>query len=55
MPVVSSSVVNVPTLVVGSSLAGVIVTVTVAALESTVPSFTLKVNVSVPVAFAFGT
>ena len=40
--------------IVGSSLTAAIVTVTVAVSESIVPSFALKVNVSVPLALEFG-
>jgi hypothetical protein len=38
----------------GASFTAVIVIETVAATESAVPSFTLNVNESLPVAFAFG-
>ena len=38
----------------GASFTGVIVTVTVAVFESVVPSLTLKVKVSIPLAFSFG-
>ncbi len=51
---VSSLVVSEPLLAAGASFTGLIVTVIVATLESTVPSFALKVNVSVPLAFRFG-
>ena len=49
-----SSVVTALSLARGASLTGVIVTVTVAMFESVVPSLTRKVNVSLPVALAFG-
>ncbi len=50
----SSLVVSVPLLADGASLTGVIVTLIVAVFELTVPSFTLNVNESLPLALAFG-
>ena len=41
-------------LATGASLTAVMVILTVAVLESKVPSLTLKVNESLPVAFVFG-
>ena len=49
----SSSVTDCAT-ATGASFTAVILIDTVATAESTVPSFTLKVNESVPLAFAFG-
>ena len=50
----SSATVNEAAFAAGASFTGVMVMETVAVFESNVPSLALKVNESLPLAFAFG-
>ena len=51
---VSSSVVTLCAEAIGASFTALTVIETVAGAESTVPSFTMKVKLSLPLKFAFG-